>query len=238
MRRWMRAIGAAALLAGAGAPPATAQAALCTGEVTVTGEGGVTAVPDLLRVAFSAEARAESPAEAFADASARVRAVIAALEAGGVAARDVATSQISLDALRERGDGDAAPEVVAWRAFASLDVAVRELAAFGRLAEAAVEAGATGVSSARLEVSDAETRLGEARAAAVRDAIAKARAMAEAAGLALGPVLTLVEGGAAAPRPLAARGLAMAAAEAMPVAPGERTLSARVTLTAALCPAE
>ena len=135
------------------------------------------------------------------------------------------------------GDGSA-PEVTGWRAYASLDVAVRELDAFGRLADAAIAAGATGVSSARLEVSDAEARLGEARAAAVRDAIAKARAMAEAAGLALGPVLTLVEGGAAAPRPLAARGLAMAAAEAMPVAPGERTLSARVTLTAALCPAE
>lgn len=217
---------------------AAAQAPACPGQVTVEGRGVVVAVPDLLAVTFGVEAEADGPAAAFDEAGRRMRAVLEALEAGGVAARDVATSAISLGPVRERPDRDSPPETVGWRAGAALSVTVRDLAAFGPLADAAVAAGATGLGSARLEVSEPEAKLAEARDAAVRDALARAEAMAAAAGLRLGAVLSLVEAGASRPEPAPFRAMAMAeSADAMPVAPGERELEARVTATVALCPA-
>ncbi|MFO7854512.1 MAG: SIMPL domain-containing protein [Paracoccaceae bacterium] len=210
----------------------------CAGEITVEGRGAVSAVPDLLTVGFDAEAEAENPAEAFSEAARRTQAVLDALRESGVAEGDLATSGVSLGPMRERPDRDAPPETVGWRASSSLTATLRDLSGFGETVDAAVAAGATGLGSVSLEVSDAEAKLGEARAAAVRDALAKAEAMAGAAELSLGPVLALVEAGAETPRPTPFRAMAMAeGADSMPVAPGERRLEARVSLTAALCPA-
>lgn len=83
----------------------------------------------------------------------------------------------------------------------------------------------------------------EARALAVRDALAIARELADAAGLALGPVLSLSDGaggGGGLPEPrmfrMAAPAAMAADAEgaAMPVAVGETTVTARVGAVVAL----
>ncbi|NNJ66925.1 MAG: SIMPL domain-containing protein, partial [Boseongicola sp.] len=69
-----------------------------------------------------------------------------------------------------------------------------------------------------------------ARAQAVGVAREKAEVLAEAAGVTLGPVLTISEGGAG-PVPFAAdRGMMMEARAAVPVAGGEIDVRASVTL--------
>jgi uncharacterized protein YggE len=74
--------------------------------------------------------------------------------------------------------------------------------------------------------------LGEARDAAVADALAKAKRYAAAAGLKLGEIISIEEGGAyPPPRPMM-RAEAMAAD--VPIAPGQTELSASVTITFAL----
>jgi uncharacterized protein YggE len=236
MRHALAALVALALPAAAAAQE-DAAAPACPGQVTAEGLGTVVAVPDRLAVTFGTEVEAETPAAAFEEASRRTRAVLDALREGGVEARDLATSGVNLYPVRERPNRDSPPETVGWRAGSTLAVTVRDLSAFGTLTDAAVAAGATGLGSAQLEVSEPEAKLTEARDAAVRDALAKAEAMAEAAGLTLGPVLSLAEAGTSQPFPPPFRAMAMAdGAESMPVAPGERRLEARVTATVALCP--
>ncbi|MEM6439680.1 MAG: SIMPL domain-containing protein, partial [Pseudomonadota bacterium] len=138
--------------------------------------------------------------------------------------------------VREHGDGVRAPRITAWRAGSGVAATLRDPALFGAVAQAATEAGATGIGGIGFEISDAEARLEEARADAVRHAMARAEAMAEAAGLRLGAVLEIVDGGGLSPQPrFAARAEAAMMSDAMPVAPGRQELEARVSLRAELC---
>ncbi|MEM1313589.1 MAG: SIMPL domain-containing protein [Pseudomonadota bacterium] len=235
IRPLRRALLGAAVAALPLAAPAQ-DAVVCRGEIAVQGLGQVQAVPDVLRAAFSVEAEAASPADALADASGRTAALLAAFADAGIEERDTQTVQVSLFPVRERGDGVRAPRVVAWRAGSGVSVVLRDPAKFGAVAEAATDAGATGIGSLGFEVSDAEAKLELARAEAVKHALARAAEMAEAAGLDLGAVLEIVDGGAPAPQPrFAARAMASDMAESMPIAPGEQRLEARVSLRAELC---
>ena len=82
-------------------------------------------------------------------------------------------------------------------------------------------------------LSDVETRvalLGEARAAAVKDAIDKASVYAKAAGVGLGPILAIQEGGSDAPRPMF-KAMARFPDQNVPLAAGEESVSASVSIT-------
>ncbi|MEO1686348.1 MAG: SIMPL domain-containing protein [Pseudomonadota bacterium] len=235
-----RRLAAALLSASALAAPAQAQeaAGLCRGELTVTGQGVAMAVPDVLRLRFEVEAEASSPAEALADASAGMQGVFEALAAQGVAERDMATTDVNLFEVRERVKSGAPPRIVAWRAGSGVAVTLRDPSAFGAVAQAATGAGATGLGAVAFDLDDPQAAMAEARKAAVRDAMTRAREMAEAAGLSLGSVLSMDEhgGGRPMPRQFARATMAMEDASAqMPVSGGTREIVAGVGLRVELC---
>ena len=222
--------------ADAGAAPAqgAAQQAECRGQLTAQGVGAVAAIPDILRMSFDAQAQAENPGEALSQASSQTQAVLEAIAAAGVAKKDVATSAVSLRPVYDRSDRQA-PTIEGWQAASSLNVTLRDISLFGQLASAATEAGATGLSGVSFDVSDREARLEEARDEAVKAALARAQRLADAAGASLGAILELSEAGnMGGPRPMFARAAAMESAD-MPIAEGEQSLEASVTLTVELC---
>ncbi len=231
---------AAAAVALAG--PALAQQAAkpaeggtCPGRITVQGEGSVQAVPDLLRVTLEVEAEADAPGTALSDASADTQAVLDALKAQGIAARDISTTEVSLIPVRDQPEANQPPKTVGWRAASALRVSLRDTSTFGAVADAATQAGATGIGGVALEVSDPSKKLKEARQAAVREGLARAETLATAAEMTLGDVLELNDqGGGGMPRPMFARAAAMESAD-MPIAAGEQTVTASVSLTLALC---
>ncbi len=233
-------IAAAAALALVG--PAAAQQArppaeggTCPGRIAVQGEGSVQAVPDLLRLTFEVEAEADTPAAALEDASADTQAVLDALKAQGLAARDISTTEVSLHPIRDQQEAGRAPVTTGWRAASALRAAVRDTGRFGEIADAATQAGATGIGGVALEVSDPSEKLKAARQAAVRDGLARAETLATAAEMTLGDVLEINDqGGGGLPRPMFARAAAMESAD-MPIAAGEQSVTASVSLTLALC---
>ena len=70
-------------------------------QITVTGSAEAEAVPDLATITAGVETRAGTAAEALARNSEAMSAVLAAIEAGGVARRDVQTSQLSISPVYE-----------------------------------------------------------------------------------------------------------------------------------------
>lgn len=226
---------AAVALAGPALAQQEAESATCPGRITVQGEGSVQAVPDLLRVTFEVEAEADAPGTALQDASADTQAVLDALKAQGIAARDISTTEVSLIPVRDQTEANEPPKTVGWRAASALRVSVRDTSAFGSLADAATQAGATGIGGVALEVSDPSQKLKEARQAAVREALARAETLAGAAEMTLGDVLEINDqGGGGIPRPMFARAAAMESAD-MPIAAGEQTVTASISMTLALC---
>jgi hypothetical protein len=105
--------------------------------------------------------------------------------------------------------------------------ATTTIAKAGALVNAAVSAGADGVSGPSLSHSDSDVFYREALKKAVADAENKAAALASSAGIGLGAVQTIVEGSAPTPLPYAS-----AKADAsLPIEPGTQTVDASVTVT-------
>lgn len=203
---------------------------LRAGVISVNGAGKVAVKPDTALVQLGAEARAPALADATAEVSRRLNAVLQRVKALGVEERDLSTVTYSIDPLTvaRRGDEEP-PRVVGYRVANVLQLKIRTLDAVGRIIDAAVGAGANTVRSLHFTVDDPARPEAEARALAVANAAAKARTLAEAAGVRLGELLSLTEG-VAPPRPMIER---FAAAGALagpgPIEPGQLEIAVSVT---------
>jgi uncharacterized protein YggE len=191
--------------------------------ISVSGDGSVTAVPDRATFGFSVETRAKTASAALAQNSADTTAVIAALKDAGVASANIQTSQVSLNPQTSQ-DGTT---IVGYAASNSVTVRTA-LASAGKIVDAAVGAGANGVSGPSLDVSDQASLYRDALHKAVDNAKLKAQALADATGLSLGSVLTVTEGGSATPFPV---GDKMSAVGGVPIEAGTQQIQASVTIT-------
>ncbi len=195
--------------------------------VTVTGQGSASAVPDVFVVDVASEASAADPGAAFRGASSGLQAIVAAARGAGIAPDDLRSGEMSL-----WNDHDREGRPHGFRSSLRLEVRVRALDRAGEVLAALVEAGgdAARVQGTRFEHSDVDGLTSLARDAAFADALARALRYAGLAGRPLGPVVAVVEGGAAGgPRPTATR-MALADAAGPPVEVGALTVSAAVTV--------
>jgi uncharacterized protein len=148
---------------------------------------------------------------------------VAAVKHAGVADADIQTSQVSLSPQTNQ-DGT---QIVGYSASNSISVQ-STIANAGPIVDAAVGAGADGVSGPSLSLSDQDAQYRDALQKAVAAAHAKAHTLAGAAGLDLGGVQTIVEGAAQYPVPLAQKaGFSAGVA----IEPGTQTVDATVTVT-------
>lgn len=206
---------------------------LAAGTLTVTATGEAAAAPDMATVSVGVTTEAAGAAEAMAANAATMTAVLARLAEQGIADRDLQTAQLS---LQPRWEGrpsrdDAPPQVVGYIASNQLMVRVRDLSALGRVLEAALDDGANSLGGLSFSVADAAALKAEARRRAVAGAREAAEVLAEAAGVSLGAVEEIVEGGGGRPAPFGVARMEMAASDAIPVAPGEIDVAATVTIT-------
>jgi uncharacterized protein len=191
--------------------------------ITVSGNGSVTTVPDRAAFEFSVSSRAATAKAAMSKNADETAAMIAALKNAGVAAADLQTSQVYLNPEMNQAGTD----VVGYVATNSVS-AKTTLAKAGALVDAAVGAGANGVSGPTLSRSDSDALYRDALKDAVADAKEKAEALAGASGLTLGAVQTVVEGSQASPpMPFAAK----AADASTPIEAGTQSIEATVTVT-------
>jgi uncharacterized protein YggE len=191
--------------------------------VTVTGAGSITTVPDRASFSFTVDTQAATAQAALARNAAAAAAMIAAIKNAGVADADLQTGQVSLSPRLN----DAGTDVLGYTASNTVTAAIA-LAKAGALVDAAVGAGATGVSGPALTRSDSDALYAQALQAAVANARDKAKTLATAAGLSLGGVQTMVEG---SQQPVVYAAGKMDAGVATPIEPGTQTIDASVTVT-------
>lgn len=199
-----------------------------SGTITVTGTGTVRVAPDTALLNLGVQATAPTGAEAMARVTAGSNALTEAVTAAGVAPEDVQTSGLSLWSVTDR-EGVA---VTGYQAMINVNVVVRDLDAVGELidtAQAAVGEGFT-IGGVSFDVSDPEAVLPEARTDAVANARAIAEQYADAAGVALGAIVSIHDGGGTGSQPYA-RPAAAAMEDSMSISPGTLELTAQVTIT-------
>jgi uncharacterized protein YggE len=197
--------------------------------IVVTGEGTASARPDRARVTVGVRTARPSAADALAANNRRTRAVIEAVRQVGVPSAAIETRALSM--RRQTGEGDTA---ASGRRYVVTN-AVRvdsDVDQVGAVIDEAVAAGANRVSGIAFATADEDALANEARRRAVRAARAKAELLAQEAGVSLGPVRAIVEGGGPGPRPV----MRAARAAPTPVEAGQAEVRATVTVTFALEP--
>jgi uncharacterized protein YggE len=193
--------------------------------ITVTGAGSVTTVPDQAGFYFTVDSKAGTAKAALAENAAKAAAVAAAIKNAGVDPAHIQTSQVSLSPQTNQAGTD----IVGYAASTTISVTTT-IAKAGPLVDAAVAAGADGVSGPSLSVSDQDAQYRDALKKAVANAHDKAQALAGAGGLSLGSVQAIVEGstGQVTPLPYAQKADASAG---VTIEPGSQTIDATVTVT-------
>lgn len=203
------------------------------GTVTVVGQGEAFGAPDQAQVQVGVETFAPTVAEATTQNQATVDAIMAALEAQGIAKDDIQTSNYSLWA--EQIYGDKGPEGIAgYRVSNQVNVKIRDINKVGDVLAAVTEAGANTIYGVSFTVSDPDALEEEARAAAMADARRRAEELAALGGAELGEIRVISEIiGQPAPIPLGAGGnYAVAEAAAAPsISPGQLSYQAQVQVS-------
>ncbi len=202
--------------------------------IAVTGVGRFSAAPDVALLTLGVDSNAATLAEATGDAARRMTAVVARVKSFGVADADIATVAYSVDPRMAPADPlrrDEPPRIVGYHVGNVAQVTVRKLADAGPILDAAVAAGANTVRGIRFSLADSATAQSQARANAVADALAKARQLASAAGIKLGPVLSIRESSVSQPIPMRAMA---ARAESTPIEPGQLEVAVSVELRQAI----
>ncbi|MFT4013344.1 MAG: SIMPL domain-containing protein [Paracoccus sp. (in: a-proteobacteria)] len=205
--------------------------------LSVSGQGQASAPPDMAQITVGVSTQAETAQEAMAQNASRQKAVIEALKADGIEARDIQTSGLSLSPRMEYAENQA-PKLVGYAVQNTISLRVRKLDGLGAVLDKLVATGANEVNGISFGRDDMVEAQDEARTEAVRDARRKAERMAAAADMRLGALRALsdspvVEG----PRPMMAMAADARMAEHTPIEAGELNVTAQVTAVFDLLPA-
>ncbi len=205
------------------------------GTLTVTGVGSVRTPPDQALIDTGVISEAASAADALADNNAAMAQVLAALEEHGIQPWDVQTTTFDVAPVYRRDEPRGQPEIAGYRAVNQVRVRVAALDALGEVLDALVRAGSNQVHGVGFGIADESVPLAEARRRAMADALSRAELYAQAAGVRVGPVLSISEQAIHVPQPSPlARGLMLEQASAVPVASGEQEITASINVVYAL----
>jgi uncharacterized protein YggE len=178
--------------------------------LSVSGEGQVTASPDVVVIQLGVETRSQDAKVAVEEANKRVQLLISNLRGRGIAPADMQTSDFSVNyevppmpypppppQPEPRDLTKAAPEAVKpaprgeFRVNNTLRVKIRNVEQTGELLGLAIDGGANNIWGITFTVDEPKPMRERARAEAVADALRKAQQLASASGVKLGRVLSI-----------------------------------------------
>jgi uncharacterized protein YggE len=206
--------------------------------LTVNGSGTASGAPDVLTVVLDVSVTGDSAASALDDDNARSAAVISTYTRGGVASRQIQTSNVTIQPQYNFGNP---PAIVGYQVTNTITAQLHDFATAGALIDRVVSAAGDAVRLDSLTFSRTNTNAldDQAREQAVAQARSHAEAMARASGERLGPICSLSDQSQAVPAPYF-RGAAASTAEGdvagVALAAGTQQATAQVTMVYSLVP--
>lgn len=188
-------------------------------------------VPDVADLRLGVAVSRATVDEARRDAAQTMAAILTAVDAAGVLKKDIRTSLLSVQPRYDYRDGTPA-ELSGYELANVVEVTVRDLAGLGEVIDGSLKAGATSMDSLAFRLADPSRAEREARILAMAEARSRANVLAEAAGIAIQGVSSVVEDGALPPpHPFAkAERMMLAADVSTPVESGSLEVAVRVTV--------
>jgi uncharacterized protein YggE len=164
-------------------------------QITVVGEGKVSAEPDMATVTLGVVAEDANPKVATDKLNKQMNAVLEKLKELKLADKELCTANYSLEPKyvykdpQNRQD----PKLVGYTASSEVHVKVRDLTKLGTVVESAVTSGANTVHGVHFEVTDTEKLFDKAREQATVDAKRKAKIYADNLGVKVGAAKSVTE---------------------------------------------
>jgi hypothetical protein len=200
--------------------------------LTVSGTGEAKAVPDQATISAGVVTEAKTAGDALSANSRAMNAVFATLKRFGIPDKAIQTSNSSVSPQYPDYDSKQPRRIIGYQVSNTVTVTVDDLTKLGPALDALVSSGANSLGDIAFSIHDDKPLLAQAREAAVKDALAKAQMLSRAAGVSLGPIVSIGEEGTAAPvRPMYRMAVAAAPAAPPPVAAGEESLTVNVTIS-------
>jgi uncharacterized protein YggE len=234
-RRSLAALGLTGLAAAATiATPSIAQESKTMSRViSLNGHGEVKAKPDMAVINVGVTTQAQTAREALTENTKAMEKILATLKAAGIEAKDIQTSNFSVNPRYQYDPNNVQPpRVIGYDVSNTLAVSVRKLATLGEVLDKVVSEGSNQINGIMFAIADTGKLEDEARKLAFADAERKAKLYAETTRITLGQIMSLSEGNIQPPQPVF-YGKAMRAdsASAVPIAEGEQTVAIDVNVT-------
>lgn len=212
---------------------------------SVSGEGKLVVIPDVAQFSFSVIVEGgKDIAKLYADNTAKVNKAIDFLKSKGIEAKDIQTQSYNLDPRYQYFDCShpessvkpcPPPEIVGYTITQTVLVKVRDFSKIGEVFSGVISSGVNSVSQLSFSVDNPDSFKTQAREQAIAKAKEKARAIAKAAGVKLGHLISIDESGATpflvySKSDMGFGGGAMENAPAPSVEPGSQEVVVDVTL--------
>ena len=211
--------------------------------LTVAGSGQARVAPDEATVRLGVTAQAPTARAAQEQVNRVANAVLDAVRKLGVEAKDIQTSDLSLNPLYAQGRGQELqePRITGYQASNVVSIRLEDLMKVGPVIDAGLAAGANRLEGVFFGLRNDQAARAEALTDAVREARSKAEALARALRVRLVEIVEVAEGGVTiSPPPSPFRGRVAMAEMAMdastPVSAGEVGVEASVTLRYRIAP--
>jgi uncharacterized protein len=195
--------------------------------VTVQGYGTAEGQPNVLTISLGVQTQDSTAQAALTANSTRANALISKLEADGLPVQDLQTSGLSVQPVYT------GPKqlVTGYQVMNTVTVTLYDLAEAGKIIDDAARAAGNSivVNDITFALQDDSALLGQARAAAVRQALGQAKLMAAAAGMSLGHLCSLVDNTSPPQTDQVGASVPKATAPSTPVEAGVEQVTANVT---------
>ncbi len=204
--------------------------------ISVSATGVSAQAPDTASVSAGVITQGKTAGAAMQANANQMEAVFEHLKSAGILPKNIQTSQLSLKP-RYNYQNRQAPTLEGYEARNTVSVKTDNIAAVGPMLDALVKAGVNNIYGVQFSVKDSEAAEATAREEAIKIAKAKAESMAEAAGVKLGKLQSLSEGGGGytpQPMPMARMSMAMDSVAETQISAGEHSVRIVVNMTYAI----
>ena len=160
--------------------------------ISVAGSGKVTVIPDMGTIRLGVVVERKTAKEAREAAAAAMTKVVDAVRKLGIADKDIATANVSLNPVYDY-PANATPRIRGYQLNNTITITVRDLDKISDVLDDGVAAGANSVDGISFDVADRAAAEAQAREAAVKDAKAKADTLANGLGVRITGVASVSE---------------------------------------------
>jgi len=204
--------------------------------ISLSATGAVKTTPDKVDISTGVTSEAKTAREALDQNTQAMSKVVAALKEDGIAEKDIQTVNFSVGPVYEqrpydRPDGKP-PVIVGYRVTNQVRITLHDTKKLGAILDKVVSLGSNQIDSIEFGVEEPEALKDEARKLALKNVTENAKLYAEAAGVGLGPILSIAEEESAYyPHAMPAAARMDMAKEAVPIEAGTATVEIRVRVT-------